>query len=227
MYRRFIIWTITVTLLGTILVLTRPALAVGTCTTLSGSYSAGTTSFNSPTFPLAAGDVVIASNSASSTSVNGVGLIIFINGSGHPFQSAGSAASGTVTASANGTGFVQFVNNSHPGETLNWSVSYGATCGQGILTFTDGRANSHDATESAAIYCEADGGVTVWAVINSVGYPDFTVTKAQLDKVPAKPLKNTLIKSRMDIALYRLTTGELQVNAPGNYVFIWKGCPLS
>ena len=224
MNRKMIILALTGAFILTFAGFARPLAAAGTCTTISGSYSASTTSFNSPTFTLAAGDVVMASNSASDAATNSVGLIIIVNGAYNPFQSAGSGASGTVTAAVSGSGSVQFVNNAGPG-VLNWSVSYGATCGQGLLTFSDGRVNSHDATESAAIYCEADRRVTVWAVINSQGYFAFNASKREIDKVSAKPLKNTLIKSAMDIALYRLTTGELQVNAPGNYVFIWSGCP--
>src|SRR5262249_23501471 len=94
------------------------------------------------------------------------------------------------------------------------------------VIFTDGRINSHasDAAQTAAIYCESDGGVTIWAVKNSVGTFAYTVTGAQIKVVPAKPAKNTLIKKAFDIALYRLTSGELQVNAPNGYLFRWAGC---
>lgn len=202
----------------------RPAAAARTCTTISGSYSGSVTSFTSPTFTLVAGDMVYASNAANSSSINGVGMVIVINGSQHPFQSAGSGASGSVFVSANGSGHVLFLNNAGSGR-LNWTISYGPTCGQTSVNFTDGRVNSHDAAESASIYCEGDNSVTVWAVINSQGYFAFNASVKEIAKVPVKPEKNTLIKQAMNIALYRLTTGELQVNAPGNYVFIWSGCP--
>lgn len=121
---------------------------------------------------------------------------------------------------------------------FNWSlISAGVTtitatvsCGSGQLNgsgsvplFTDGRSNK-DAAQTAAVYCE-QGGVTIYAVVESVGHLAFKVTKAELAAVPAKPDHNTLIKSGSGVSLYRLTTGELQINAPNNYVFTWNGCP--
>ena len=92
--------------------------------------------------------------------------------------------------------------------------------------FTDGRLNSHDGAETAAVYCE-NGGVTVYAVVDSEGHLAFKVTKAELAALPAKPAHNTLIKSGLGVSLYRLTTGELQINSPDNYLFIWGACPAS
>jgi hypothetical protein len=126
---------------------------------------------------------------------------------------------------------------SNPWKTLTFVVQCGpfASTGSGgtggnsvtFLNFTDGRMNSHDGAETAAVYCESDGGVTVYAVVKSVGTLAFKVTKAELDAVPAKPEHNTLIKAGLGMSLYRLTTGELQINAPDNYVFTWDGCTAS
>ena len=225
MYRKLVLLGIVAAFVTTFIGFVQPTAAAGTCTTISGSYSGSTTLFTSASFALKKDDHVFASNSYSNSSAKGVGVIIVIGGAHNAFHSAGSFAAGQATATTTTTGYVQFINDSRPGETLNWSLSYGATCGQTTLTFTDGRVNSHDAVESAAIYCEGDNSVTVWIVVNSVGYFDFTATTKEINKVPVQPAKNTLIKSGMGIALYRLTTGELQVNAPNNYVFIWKGCP--
>ena len=47
--------------------------------------------------------------------------------------------------------------------------------------------------------------------------------------MPRFPTTNTLIEGIPGIALYRLTSGELQVNGPVDwegkpYVYIWNGC---
>ena len=100
----------------------------------------------------------------------------------------------------------------------------GDDCDEGPLPFDDGRVNSNDATETAAVYCEDDGGVSVWNIVNSKGYFAFTVTADELAEIDDYPEQNTLIKSGSGVSLYRLTSGELQINAPNNYVFIWDGC---
>jgi hypothetical protein len=79
-------------------------------------------------------------------------------------------------------------------------------------TFTDGRLNCHDAGQTAAVYCESDGSVVGLAIYKGVGYPAFIATKAEIDAVPANPEKNTLIKEGNGAFLYRLTSGQLQVN---------------
>ena len=224
MLRKSIVFGLLTAFILTFVGTAHPAAAAGTCIGISGSYSANSTSFISPTFPLQKNDNVFVT-SMGTGKATGVGAIIIINGFQSVFQAAGNAVGGSASAAATGSGHVKFINDQVPGETINWTIYYGATCGQTELTFTDGRVNSHDAVETASIYCESDNSVTVWAVINSQGYFAFHATVAEINKVPVNPVKNTLIKSAMNIALYRLTTGELQVNAPDNYVFIWKGCP--
>ena len=95
-----------------------------------------------------------------------------------------------------------------------------------VPQLTDGRLNNRasDAAQTAAIYCAADGGVIIWSVSDGVGTFAFTASKAEIDKVPTNPDKNTLIKEAKHIALYRLHGGKLQVNGPDGYVFIWDGC---
>src|SRR5262249_28596160 len=98
--------------------------------------------------------------------------------------------------------------------------------------FADGRINQ-DADETAAIYCY-HGGVNVWRIINSKGYPSLSVSAATINKVPKYPAQNTLIAEdkRYEVRLYRLSSGELQINATSfegkdDYVYIWNGCDTS
>lgn len=58
----------------------------------------------------------------------------------------------------------------------------------------------------------------------------FRATRAEIAAVPEFPAVNTLIEQNDAIALYRLTSGEFQVNAgpDGNgkvYVLIFNNCP--
>jgi membrane peptidoglycan carboxypeptidase len=92
---------------------------------------------------------------------------------------------------------------------------------------------SSDPARTAAIYCKPDGSIDVWQVVNSQGVPAFTATPIDIATVPSRPAANTLIKSDgqgdMGVRLYRLTSGQFQINAPrgsdpNGYVFIWNGC---
>lgn len=83
---------------------------------------------------------------------------------------------------------------------------------------------------SAAIYCKADGSVEVYEIINSAGVYAFNASAAEIAAI-GFPASNTLIKQggSSNIRLYRLTSGQFQVNAPLNgdangYVVIWDGC---
>jgi hypothetical protein len=58
----------------------------------------------------------------------------------------------------------------------------------------------------------------------------WRVTQRTLDRFPEMPEENTLIIQSEAVALYRLTTGEFQVNAgpaAENKMFVvrWNGCP--
>jgi hypothetical protein len=230
MKRKVVLLSILSTLVFTFVGLATPLVVHAACARYSGSYNSNMSPFTSPTFPVSAGDTVRASNIPSGATITNVSLEITINGRAFPPFGTGSAtsANGSVIATANGTGSVFFANNNAPGATMHWTITVGKDCDNGVtgITFTDGRVNSHDGAETAAVYCNADGSVDVWTVYNSVGYFAFTATKADLAKVSEKPLKNTLIKSRLGVSLYRLTTGELQINSANDYVFIWDGCPV-
>ncbi len=61
----------------------------------------------------------------------------------------------------------------------------------------------------------------------------FRATTTELSTVPELPEVNTQIESYFEIALYRLTSGEFQVNyGPSRqdgkiYELIWTGCPAT
>lgn len=62
------------------------------------------------------------------------------------------------------------------------------------------------------------------------GRPAFRLTAAEQAKLPARPAENMLVKSHYEVALYKLTTGEYQVNAGPDengkvYVVRFVGCP--
>jgi hypothetical protein len=104
-------------------------------------------------------------------------------------------------------------------------------------THSDGRLNSicEEPYQTAAIYCRADGSIDVYGITDGEGWLAFRTTQAEIDAVGV-PAQNNLIERSDDgkIRLYRLSTGEFQVNAPmwdvvrGNlpdgYVFQFGGC---
>jgi len=92
------------------------------------------------------------------------------------------------------------------------------------VMMVSGRVNSRDGQETATAYCEPDGSVSVWVVIDSVDFFAFVATSDDLVRVPFYPVQNTLIKSGQGVALYRLTTGELQIASTNGYVFRWNSC---
>lgn len=88
-----------------------------------------------------------------------------------------------------------------------------------------------DPYQPVAIYCEDNGRIDVYRINeNSDG---FLVLRASAEQIAAVGVQETnqLITASNDgeVRLYRLSTGEFQVNAPyeGNfdgYVYIWGGC---
>lgn len=76
-----------------------------------------------------------------------------------------------------------------------------------------------------------DGSVRVYAPNGEQWYIAFTASPADIDKVPKHPTVNILIKQGMGARLYRLMSGELQVNSTHpngsewDYVFIFQDCP--
>lgn len=93
----------------------------------------------------------------------------------------------------------------------------------------DGRENINDSAAEAAIYCTSSGVDVYDLDFSGNGAFAFRATWAEIDEVPASPAENTLIDGVPGFALYRLTSGELQLNGPADYegkvyVFIWDGC---
>ncbi len=67
---------------------------------------------------------------------------------------------------------------------------------------------------------------------SNIGLRVFRATATEIDAVPEFPAQNTLIDENRGIALYRLTSGEFQVNAGPDaqgkmYTLIFSGCPAS
>jgi hypothetical protein len=153
----------------------------------------------------------------------------------------------TITLQANTPYDVVILNAwstgvSSPGATFTGQISgpgqicFGAPCSTGtvvvptaaVARFDDGRVNYFDIGAPVAVYC-ADGGIRIYAFDgNSVGYL-LTFTDEIDGAVPAE---NMLLAEGGGARIYRLNTGEYQVNmaanADGNeYVLIWTGCPAS
>jgi hypothetical protein len=95
--------------------------------------------------------------------------------------------------------------------------------------FTDGRINPHPGAP-VAMWCQEDDGLVVYGIdANSQGYLSLYAPPDLIASVPAFPDANTLIATGANgVRLYRLSTGELQVNAPASdgkeYVYLWNDC---
>lgn len=91
----------------------------------------------------------------------------------------------------------------------------------------DGRINRHHIAAPVAIYPVEYGNATglhIYRIDESgKGTLALTITPEAIAAVPQQPAENTLIASTPDgsLALYRLTTGEYQLNA-GEYVVIFS-----
>lgn len=91
----------------------------------------------------------------------------------------------------------------------------------------DGRINP--GAVEASVYCKLDGVVILDIDIRGKAVNEMKVSYDAINEIGI-PAENTLIAEQRGFRLYRLTTGELQLNAPGNwsnsgeYVFIWPGC---
>jgi hypothetical protein len=109
----------------------------------------------------------------------------------------------------------------------------------------DNRIN-RQANAYAAIYCDdANQRVTIYGIHSpgaqdlgadnpqqGSGFPALFVSYADLPAIPTAAQGNQLIDQYENIRLYKLTTGELQVNVGPDpegkeYVLIWDNCPSS
>lgn len=116
--------------------------------------------------------------------------------------------------------------------SLTWDCTTGgavaavAASGLHQCGITDGRLNCWPEMEAHpfAVYCDA-GTVVIYAIDQQgVGTLAFKVSQAQLDVLDPKPSVNTLIKQNLGVALYRLSSGKLQVNGRNDTFFIWNNC---
>lgn len=82
---------------------------------------------------------------------------------------------------------------------------------------------------TAAIYCLTDGSIQIFRIVNGQGELAFTVSRSRIMEVGI-PATNVLLDESGNIRLYRLSSGNFQLNAPlggdlNGYVKIWEGCP--
>lgn len=93
----------------------------------------------------------------------------------------------------------------------------------------DGRVNDgpNQLAAPVAVY-DTDQGLDVYLINPANGNGDkiFTATDAEVAAVGDTPSSNTIIDSASGVALYRLTSGEFQINATNfdgsPYAFVWK-----
>ena len=93
----------------------------------------------------------------------------------------------------------------------------------------DGRLNdgSDQLAAPVAVY-DTDQGLDVYLINPENGNGDkiFTVTDDEVAKVDDEPIINTMLDGAKGVVLYRLTSGEFQINATNFdgslYVFDWK-----
>lgn len=89
----------------------------------------------------------------------------------------------------------------------------------------DGRLQP-DAAAPVAVYCQ-DYGIDIYGInADSTGTLAFTASNEAIEAVGEAPEVNTLIAEEGNVRLYRLTTGEFQINAGPDaegkeYVLIW------
>ncbi len=139
----------------------------------------------------------------------------FADGSAHNLRLVGNTAGGNTNISVDDISIVA--------EAL------------GQPNFNDGRLNNYDPGAPVAIYgVDFGNGIGLHIYRNSnednqvIGRLGLIVTPEDIASVPEKPEQNTVIKRSKDgsIALYRLTTGEFQINVGPDfegkiYVFIF------
>ncbi|GAB4315819.1 MAG: hypothetical protein Kow00117_07690 [Phototrophicales bacterium] len=97
----------------------------------------------------------------------------------------------------------------------------------------DNRVNNspiYDCAAPVAVYCDGDN-IDVYRInpFTSQGTLLFRATQSEIDAVGI-PSVNTIIDNAEDVTLYRLTSGEFQINAFYQtewkpYVKVWDACP--
>lgn len=120
----------------------------------------------------------------------------------------------------------KYPGNTDPGSRFVLGKDFDEDC----VRIQDGRVNAEDVAAGAAIYCN-DFGIAIYDLdISGNGTYAFGVPYTEVTAVGKFPTENTLLGSSPGFALYRLTSGEMQLNGlnegypPLPFVYIWEGC---
>lgn len=165
---------------------------------VSGNLGAGTTAVVSIASLTPAGQTGPILDFSTAGAVSGSIIISFSQ-----VQAAGTPVAMLLDVALNGSS-----------ATGGAGVDASGTVGDCTLgdVFGSGRVN-RDVMAPAAIYCKGSS-IEVWAVdTHGTGHLAFTATSLEINTVGV-PRANTLIDAGYGIGLYRLTSGEYQVNAP-------------
>ncbi len=193
----------------------RPALA-GDCGTVASGTLTGAGSTNFGPFTADAGSTLFVVVTNTSTVTINYSIIATLNGFPAPLVNNGSvnageteAASAGLSAPVSGSGIVTI-----DGGSLNYSavVVCPGQAAPSIPAITDGRLLT--TITVGAVYADEDG-VTVYAIDDkSVGKLALFVSAEELEALPENPDENLLVAQSEDgkFTLYKLTTGEYQVN---------------
>jgi hypothetical protein len=115
------------------------------------------------------------------------------------------------------------------------NITYDVAAGSG--RFIDGRVNNsviRDAIPPVAVYCQPDGAIHVYFIVREVdgayGVFLFRITAQRIATV-GMPTENTVLGFLGNVRVYRLTTGEFQLNAVDfdgtPYIIVWDACPAT
>lgn len=79
-------------------------------------------------------------------------------------------------------------------------------------------------------YDDGRCAIDLWLLEGGEGRRHMRIFSTELDRLPATPARNLLIRERTVIALYKLTNGDYQVNVGPDgegkvYVVNFSGCP--
>jgi hypothetical protein len=88
---------------------------------------------------------------------------------------------------------------------------------------------------SAAVYCQQDGIQVLGIDAQGNGFLAFTVSRSRIDRLGISPTANIRLGASQgdfgEISLWRLSSGEFQLHAPGlppetakSYDFVFPGC---
>ncbi|GIK65049.1 MAG: hypothetical protein BroJett018_28430 [Chloroflexota bacterium] len=233
---------------------TPPTTHVFTGLVASGPTPSGPSSQTHP-IPVEAGDLLDVTLDYGGTIGCGITLLeIEIDGTTYPIPYSGFLFSGTThyTAQATVAGnllIVVRIGCAHSPSPSGNTMSYTLTVGINIATPPVPPPNNPFATEEAAglwrvatipvvIYsptfaavCDGKLFIEIWALNeHAIWQPALYITKAELAALPEFPSENLLIARVDTISVYKLTTGEYQVNVgplkDGKvHVVIFEGIP--